>query len=236
MNLEKLEKMVKVVLRDLLDENKKRMGSRYGTPTTELRYIPQMEARVKNLMSIALKTLPDHQDLFRITYAKIDAKYSQLEISDAISVLTHLLEIIGIEKMGEEKIQAMKIFESAEEKMKQVNLSFRNGDYNSCFNNLNTALELVLKEKLRIPLTITKVNTAKIVDILVKHKIEPYLYLSEAKKHITDIANKIKHSAYTPSKSDCIYAIKAMEELLAQLKATTMELSEEVRNKIHKGL
>lgn len=95
---------------------------------------------------------------------------------------------------------------------------------------------MVLKEKLRIPLTITNVNTAKIVDILVKHKIEPYLYLSEAKRRITDITNKIKHSGYIPSKSDCIFAIKAMEELLAQLKATTMELSEEVKDKIHEGL
>jgi hypothetical protein len=117
-----------------------------------------------------------------------------------------------------------------------VNLSFRKEDYNSCFNNLNTALELVLKEKLRIPLTITKVNTAKIVDILVKHKIQPHLYLSEAKKHITDITNKIKHSGYIPSKSDCIFAMKAMEELFAQLKMTEMELSKEVRNKIHEGL
>lgn len=242
MNLEKLEKMVNVVIGDLLVEDGKRepkrdsYGNYSGGRTKELRFIPQMEARVKNLMNVALKVLPDHQDLFTITYNQINAKYRQLKISDAISVLRHLLEIIRIEKIGEEKIQAMKIFESAEEKMKQVNLSFRKGDYNSCFNNLNTALELVLKEKLKIPLTITKVNTAKIVEILVKHKIEPYLYLSEAKKHITNIANKIKHSGYTPSKSDCIFAIKAMEELFAQLKATTMELSEEVRNKIHEGL
>jgi HEPN domain-containing protein len=242
MNLEKLEKMVKIVIRDLLAEDEKRepkksaYGGFYGGRTKELWLIPQMEARVKNLMNLAIKTLPEHQHLFTVTHDKINAKYSQLEISDAVSVLRHLLEIIEIEKTSGEKIQAMKIFEGAEEKMKQVNLSFRKEDYNSCFNNLNTALELVLKEKLRIPLTITKVNTAKIVDILVKHKIQPHLYLSEAKKHITDITNKIKHSGYIPSKSDCIFAMKAMEELFAQLKMTEMELSKEVRNKIHEGL
>lgn len=242
MNLEKLERMVDIVLRDLEVEDRKREPKRdsYGyvkhKPTKELRFIPQMEARVKNLMNLAIKVLPDHQDLFTVTYGKINAKYSQLTTSDAISVLKHLQEIIQIEKTSEAKIEAMKIFESVEEKMKQVNLAFRKEEYNSCFNNLNTALELVLKEKLRIPLTITKVNTAKIVDILVKHRIEPYLYLSEAKKHITDIANKIKHSAYVPSKSDCISAIKAMEELFAQTKTTTMELPEEVRKKIYEGL
>jgi len=238
MDLEKLEKMVKLVLKDLEDEEEERQPT---TPyasgrTKELKYIPQLEARVKNLMNLSIQTLPDHQDLFTITHKKINQRNYALRISDAISVLEHILEIIEIEKNSEAKIQSMKIFEGVDEKMKQVNLSFRNKDYNSCFNNLNTALELVLKEKLRIPLTITKVNTAKIVDILIKHKISPYLYLSETKKHITDITNKIKHSAYVPSKSDCIFAIKAMEELAVQLKNTRIELSEEIRKKIYEGL
>jgi len=242
MDLENFEKMVKVVLRDLLTEDEERepksdmYGNLYGGRTKELRFIPQMEARVRNLMNVAIKTLPEHQHLFTITCDKINARVSRLEIGDAISVLKHLLEIIGIEKSSEVKIESMRIFESAEEKMKQVNLAFRKEDYNSCFSNLNTTLELILKDKLRIPLTITKVNTSKIVDILVKHKIEPFLFLKEARKHITDIANKIKHQGYSPSKSDCIFAIKAMEELISRLRDMNIELSEEIRNKIHEGL
>ena len=58
MNLEKLEKMVTIVIRDLLAEDEERdpkkniYGDYYGGRTKELRFIPQMEARVKNLMKI----------------------------------------------------------------------------------------------------------------------------------------------------------------------------------------
>ena len=241
MELEKLETMVKLVLKDLEAEDKtrdinKKIHGTFAHSTKVIHLIPQLEARIINLMNLSIRTLPDHQDLFTVTRKRIDTKYAPLEISDAISVLKHILEIIAIERNSVAKIQSMKIFEGVDEKMKQVNLSFRKEDYHSCFNNLNTALELVLKEKIGIPLTITGVNTAKIVDVLVKHKINPYLYLSESKKHITDITNKIKHSGYIPSKSDCISAIKAMEELVVQLKNTEMELPEEVRKKIYDGL
>ena len=241
MELEKLETMVKLVLKDLEAEDKtrdinKKIHGTFAHSTKVIHLIPQLEARIINLMNLSIRTLPDHQDLFTVTRKRIDTKYAPLEISDAISVLKHILEIIAIERNSVAKIQSMKIFEGVDEKMKQVNLSFRKEDYHSCFNNLNTALELVLKEKIGIPLTITGVNTAKIVDVLVKHKINPYLYLSESKKHITDITNKIKHSGYVPSKSDCISAIKAMEELIFQLKNNKVELPEEVRKKIYDGL
>lgn len=239
MSLEKLEKIVKIVLRDLLAEDEKRRqkkGSLYDPRTKQLRFIPQMEARVKNLMNLAIKILPDHEHLFRITYERIDAKYSQLETSDAISVLRHLLEIIQIEKMGEEKIQAMKIFESAGEKMKQANLSFGKEDYSSVFHNLNTALELILKDKCGIPTTIKNINTSNVIDLLVKYKVEPYAHFSESRKRVTDVANRVKHQAYVPSKKEAIFGIKAMEDLISRLKDKEIELTEEIKDKIFQGL
>ncbi|UCE16674.1 MAG: hypothetical protein JSV12_03460, partial [Candidatus Bathyarchaeota archaeon] len=179
MNLEKLGELALLVQKNLYIRKAEGYSS-YAVST-----FPELEARVKNLMKVAQSSLPEHKELFSITYNKINAQYSRLQVRDAISTVEHLLEILKIERSSEAKIEGMKIFESAKEKMKQVNLAFRKGDYASCFNNLNTSLELVLKDKLRIPLTITKVNTAKIVDILVKHKVEPYLYLDETKKHIT---------------------------------------------------
>lgn len=226
MGLEKLEKMAKLILKDMT----------YYSSSNSISYYQDLEAKVKNLINLAFKSLPDHQELFTTTYRNIDAEYHSLSVGAACSVIGHLLEIIEIEKSSETKIKEMKIFESAEDKMKQAGLSFRKGEYTSCFNNLNTALELVLKDKLRIPLTITKVNTSKIVDILVKHKVEPYLYLVEARKHTTDMANKIKHQSYSPSKSDCIFAMRAMEELISRIRNMKIELSQEVRNKIYEGL
>jgi hypothetical protein len=117
--------------------------------------------------------------------------------------------------------------------MKQSGICYQNEDYPSVFHCLNTAFELILKDKLIIPLTISKINTSNIVDILVKEKVGCYLYLAEAKKHVLTIDNKIKHQAYAPSKVDCITAIKAMEDLIDKLRDTKIELTAEIKNKIY---
>gem|GEM_PF-2037057 len=140
------------------------------------------------------------------------------------------------EKESKLLIKEMKIFDSADEKMKQAKICFQNEDYPSVLHSLNTSLELVLKGKLGIPATITNINTSNIIDILAKYKIEPYLYLIEARKYVLTIDNKIKHTGYSPSKIDCINSMKAMEELIGKLRNINLELSEEIRNKIFEGL
>lgn len=95
---------------------------------------------------------------------------------------------------------------------------------------------MILKDKVGIPTTITKINTSSIVEFFAKYKVEPYLYLKEVKKRVVEIDNKIKHQGYSPSKIDAINGIKSMEELISKLRNKEIELTEEVRNKIHKGL
>ena len=109
MDLEKLETIAKLVLKDLSGY------SRY----TELGINPHLEARVKNLINLAHKSLPEHEELLVTAYREL--RY----VGQANSVITHLLEILEIEKSSKMKIKEMKIFESAEEKMKQAGLSFR---------------------------------------------------------------------------------------------------------------
>ncbi|ODS39294.1 MAG: hypothetical protein A7316_11150 [Candidatus Altiarchaeales archaeon WOR_SM1_86-2] len=158
------------------------------------------------------------------------------EKSEIISMVDHVLELIELEKSAESKISEMKIFESATEKMKEAGLSFNKEDYSSVIHNLNTALELLLKDKLDIPTTITKINTVGIIEILVKNKTGPNAYFSEAKKHVCLIDNKIKHQGYSPSKIDCINAMKVMEELMSRLKDKEIKLSDDIRNKIYRGI
>ena len=227
-DLERLEKLARLVYEEL---------SRISRQGAYLRSFTSSNIKFKNLISVASQVLPEHKSLFALTLKEADGNYiSSLTVNEARSIILHLLDIIQIEKSSEISIEEMKIFESAEEKLKQANLSFQKGDYASAIHNLNTALELILKDKLGIPVTITKINTAKIIDILVKHKIGPHLYLKEVKKHILIIDNKIKHQGYSPSKIDCINAIKAMEELLSKLRSTKIELNEEIKNKIYKEL
>jgi HEPN domain-containing protein len=225
MDLEKLEQLARTVLESL---------SHYSDPYL-VRSYGELEAKVRNLMNVGIKSLPEHQELFTRTYSNIDGMYG-LTVAQASSVISHLLDIIQIERTTETKIKEMKIFQSAEEKLKQAGLSFQKEDYPSTIHNLNTALELVLKDKVGIPTTITGVNTSNIIDVLMKYKVEPYLYLTEARKHVLVIDNKTKHQGYTPSKIDCINGIKAMEELIGRLRNIEMKLTDEVRNKIFEGL
>lgn len=221
MDLEKLEKLAKLVLAELPN-----------SVLTELLYNKDIATKFMNLMVMAQKSLPEYTELFVTAYKNT----YELRSTQARSIVEHLLEILEIEKTSEINVEQMKVFESAEQKLKQVNISFRADDYVSTFHNLNTALELVLKDKLGIPVTIKGINTSNIMDVLTKYKVEPYLYLEEARKHVLVIDNKIKHQGYCPSKIDCINGIKAMEELIAKLRNVDMKLTGEIKNKIFEGL
>lgn len=229
MDLEKLEKLAQLVLAELLNISNRGYGG------YSLQDYAATETKFKNLLMVASKSLPEHLELFKTSYIKSNYR-DGLSVTGTKMLVEHLIEIIQMEKISKTKIKEMKIFESAEEKMKQAGVSFRKEDYVSVFHNLNSVLELVLKDKVGIPTTITKINTSTIIDVLVKDKVEPHLYLVEAKKHILKIDNKIKHQSYSPSKIDCINAIKVMEELISKLKGKELKLSEETRNKIYQGL
>ena len=236
MDLEKLEEFAGLVLQDLNEYSRRDNG--FGTPQIlhVLKYVETLAAKVKNLLVVSKETMSEHHEFFDSVYKDIVDKNSDFKVSDAIFAVEHILAILEMEKSSMSKIKEMKIFESAEEKMKQAALSFRKEDYPSTFHNLNTALELVLKDKFGIPTTFTKINTSNIIDVLVKHKVEQYLYLTEARKRVLIIDNKIKHQGYSPSKIDCINGIKAMEELISKLRDKEIKLTEEIKNKIYEGL
>jgi hypothetical protein len=222
MDLQKLEKMT-----DALEENLNN-----ASMSMYVGAYPQLMARVRDLFDNAMKAFPEH----RAYFSYIDARLGSMYKAEALEVIGYIRAIAKIEKISESKTSEMKIFESAEEKLKQANISFRKEDYTSTIHNLNTTLELVLKDKVGIPSTITGVNTSNIIDVLTKYKVAPFLYLEEARKHVLLIDNKIKHNAYSPSKIECINGIKAMEELIAKLRNVDMKLNEEVKNKIYEGL
>lgn len=220
MNIGKLEILANMVLNELPD-------SFYKLSINLDAY-----SKFNNLMSLANDSLPEYSVLFESSIQNSPS----MSCYNAQSVVKHLLKIIQLEKKSTALLKEGKIFASAEEKMKQVNNAFKNEDYESTLNNLNSAFELVLKDKIGIPSTITGINTANIVEILIKYKVEPYLYLNEVRKRVTDIDNKVKHQGYCPSKIDAINAIGAMEKLIEKLRNTEFDLQEDVRNKICEGL
>ena len=93
-----------------------------------------------------------------------------------------------------------------------------------------------MKDKCGIPTTLTEINTSNIIDLLVKYKVEPYSHFGEARKRVTEIANRVKHQGYVPSKNEAILGIKAMEELISGLRDKEIKLTDEIKNKIYQGL
>lgn len=183
-------------------------------------------------MMIASEVLPEYRQLFNSSFQNSP----NITGVGARSVIEHLLKIIKLEKDSNSLIKNMKIFESGEEKLKQAGLTFKSEDYVSTFNNLNSAFELIIKDKIGIPTTIPNINTSNIIEVLVKHKIEPYLYLNEVRKRVTDMDNKVKHQGYSPSKIDAINGITAMKNLISHLRKIELNLPDEVRSKICEGL
>ena len=212
-------------------------GNLYSSLSDNLKihkYI-SLRAQVKNIFNIADNLLPEHKSYFFSIKDSIN-KHLDYSLSDAQEALEHILEIIEIEETSEIKIKNLKIFESAEDKLEQAGLSFRNENYPSVFNNLNTALELVLKDKIGIPVTLKGINTSNVIELLVKEKIVCHQYFDEAKKRVTLIANKSKHESYLPSQPECVSALRAIQDLMSKLKNKEIEISDELRNKIFESL
>jgi len=224
-----LEKLIKIA--DLIKEDLKKVRRKHISFYDD----PVLYAKIEHLVALSQKVLPQLRTFTQNTW-RLFQDLEEIPTSKIISMIDYILEILELEKATDSKIEEMKIFEGANEKIKQAVSSFKKEDYTSAINNLNTALELVLKDKLEIPTTITKINTARIIDICIKNKIGPYPYFSEARKHICSIDNKIKHQGYSSSKIDCINAIKSMEELVSKLRDKKIKLNEDSRNKIYAGI
>ena len=146
------------------------------------------------------------------------------------------MKMIAFEEKTEKRIEEGSLFQGAKEKYKEAQKAYDAQDWDGCLNNLNTAFELILKEKLDIPTTIKGVKTANIVEILVKHDVGPVLFLKEARKHVTNVDNSVKHDGYEANKIDCIPALKSMEDLIRKLDNTELKIADEIKKKIYGDL
>jgi len=105
------------------------------------------DAKIRNLLDIASKSLPNHITFFKKIYYEIDKDYSSFDIKDAQTFLQDILNLIDIEQYEEEKIIELKIFDSAYEKLKQAANYFQKEDYSSASHHLNSSLELILRAR-----------------------------------------------------------------------------------------
>jgi len=182
-----------------------------------------------DLISIATKELPEHKVFFNSEWAE---RYS-INVSDAAEFCDYILELLELKTRSEKEIGKGNIFQEAEGKLREASVSFSKDDSTSVINNLSTCIELVLKDKLDLPTTITKINTDKIIDICIAHKVGPVEYLEEIKKHVLEIGNTVKHQGHSPSRKDCIEAIKSTEDFLKKAKRSSFKVKGEIKEKIY---
>jgi hypothetical protein len=193
---------------------------------------PVMLSRFKDLIPLASKELPEH----KVFFDSVKKRIKSITFGGANAVCDYILELLVLKKDIEDNVIERKIFQGAEDKLKEAGFSFGNDDKTSVISNLDTCIELTLKDKLNIPTTITKINTNKIIEICIADEVGPVEYLKEIKKHVLEINNKVKHIGYSPSKKDCIDAIKATEDFLQKAKEHPFNVTAETRNKIYSGL
>lgn len=214
----------------------------YIRPSRNRTNDPAVYAKLKNIIGNSLKLLPDDRSFFVNTWNEWDGSVedgdkdalSTNQIDDAVGILDYILELIKLEEKSQEQVRQRKFFADAEEKLKEAGSSFGKEDYPSTMNKLNTALELVLKEVAEIPSTISKINTARIIELWVSNKLPYSIYLSEARKCVLDIDNKIKHLAYKPTQVDCIKGMASIENLFKKFKG--MKLPEDMKTKLYEGV
>ncbi len=156
-----------------------------------------------------------------------------VQVNRASDVCEYILKMLDIEMYADKDVESGSIFHTVGDKMEEAALAFRNGDFSGAIGSLNTCLEIALKEKLKIPSTIKQINTLNLIEICAKHKIWQPEFLAQAKKHILDIDNEIKHRALKAEKKDAILALKSMEDLIGEMKKSDVAVDKNVRGKIY---
>ena len=201
-----------------------------------IHYKPRVVIEIKDAIRRTQKIIPNHSEYLDYIINKLNETTIYYSYDDVRDDISHILDYIQLEEESNKKLKELKIFETAYDKIESASECFRKEELSSVFHNLNTSLELMLKDKLDIPATMRGINTANIIEILVKYSRGPHRHLNEARKRVLDLDNKIKHQGYSPSKREAIDAIKIMEELWAKLKDVNLETSAEIQEKIFSGI
>ncbi|MHB1830737.1 MAG: hypothetical protein ACYCO0_05080 [Candidatus Micrarchaeaceae archaeon] len=180
--------------------------------------------------------LPNHATFFNKVLFELQHNSSHYKLTYAKEAIDYIIDMLLLEEGFKGKSEDLKLFKSADDKIKEAAVGFKEQDWNGSLNDLNTALELLLKERLSIPSTITDIHTGWIIDFLVKINKGPTRFLTEAKNKICRFDNKVKHTGYSPDKIDCVNAIKAIEELRRELESSKINLTADEEKELFKGI
>ena len=189
-----------------------------------------------DIINQCAKLFPEYSNFFKKAIEKSTyiSGYSTyyMTLSDVTDIFDRIKNFIKLEETINKQLNVQSVFDTAFDRVKMASDSLHKDDIQSVFNHLNSAIELMLKDKLNIPSTYKNIKTSNIIEILISNKKGPYRYLDEVKNRVTFIDNEVKHHGYSPSKPEAIRALKITEELLKKIKDIEFNLSVEIENKI----
>jgi hypothetical protein len=204
--------------------------------------------RLKHLVNLASGSLPEHAGLFQALWQSFDSTRSGMlglsniggergffveSVNLANQIVDNIAEFIKYEQEAEATVRHTGALATAEEKEKDAARSLEKEDYVGVMQNLNAALELALKDQLNIPTSIAKISASKMMRVLISNKVGPYMDMDEVSRHLLRFDNEGKHRTYLPTKTDCIRAMKSVQDLFAKLRAQPLRLEEDLQNKIY---
>jgi hypothetical protein len=209
------------------------------TPNEWLQNKPVEYAKFQNLLTLAMKLLPCNRAYFKAyweaTGHRITPLYGEAEhwinVREARKVIEDIFGFISFERTIEGEIKQGNLFHSAEEKLELAGIAFRNQSWPDVFTNIHSAVELALKEKLGIPLTIPEIKLGNVIEICVKEEIGPYRFMAQVKKYCF-LDNQVKHVGYKADQVDCTRALKSVEDLFRELKKSEIKLTPAAESKI----
>ena len=193
------------------------------------------QAKAIDILNMAKLKLNDHEHFFKKFIENVDRNIGSATISEVIDACTYIKELLDHRRKAERRQKDIKLFASAQDKLGEASISFRNNDFPGVLNNLNTCIELALKEKLNIPTVLKNIGSGKILNILANNNIGPVSYIKQVREYVF-LYNSTKHQGYSPTKSECVTAIKSTEDLLKQLEKLELQVPHRVLKEIHKEL
>jgi hypothetical protein len=182
----------------------------------------ESKAEFRDILEFAEKVLPERQ--YFIDEASDNTTSTRFSYSREGTFIEGLKDFVSMEESFEEKLEERKLFLGAEEQLKIAADNLQNGleskNFGPVFSPLGTAVDLALKDKLELPVTLTirEASVKKMLQIIGQHTTLGK-FCDEIYKNVYDVRSKIEHEGYNPTQGQAIEALKISEDFIRKLKS-----------------
>lgn len=207
----------------------------YSTNEVYYEDIPNVMSQFEIVASLFRSILPEYDSILikeQDEVCRSKPRYSQNKISN---FLLHCADLIKIDLVGEKDILEGNIYLGIEEKLKRADKSARENNAEGLFSSLHTVIELLLKDKLGIGLTIEQAKLGKVIGICLKYNLfgNKTNILKQLDEKVCKIDNRIKHTGYNATGTEMSNAYLATTQAVRTLENETIVSNQEAIDSIN---